>query len=75
TQVRSGEAELTRITGARTPSGIPVTIAAPVAERAKRGGSSSRGSRSRSDRARRSAGAPRSAAPTSRRRTSPGSSA
>ncbi|WP_310714504.1 DEAD/DEAH box helicase, partial [Streptomyces lydicus] len=31
TQVRSGEAELSRITGARTPSGIPVTIAAPVA--------------------------------------------
>ncbi|MFI1436039.1 DEAD/DEAH box helicase [Streptomyces lydicus] len=75
TQVRSGEAELNRITGARTPSGIPVTIAAPTAERAKRGGSASRGSRSRSDRARRSAGAPRSAAPTSRRRTSPGSSA
>ncbi|MEV7378691.1 DEAD/DEAH box helicase [Streptomyces lydicus] len=75
TQVRSGEAELSRITGARTPSGIPVTIAAPVVERAKRGGSASRGSRSRSDRARRSGGAPRSAAPTSRRRTSPGSSA
>ncbi|MFI9356560.1 DEAD/DEAH box helicase [Streptomyces lydicus] len=75
TQVRSGEAELSRITGARTPSGIPVTIAAPAVERPKRGGSASRGSRSRSDRARRSAGASRTAAPASRRRTSPGSSA
>ncbi|MFV2120444.1 DEAD/DEAH box helicase, partial [Streptomyces sp. Act-28] len=28
--VRSGDAELTRITGARTPSGIPVTIAPPA---------------------------------------------
>ena len=40
TQVRSGEAELSRITGAQAPSGIPVTITAPVAERAKRSGSS-----------------------------------
>ena len=30
TQVRSGEAELSRITGAQAPSGIPVTITAPV---------------------------------------------
>ncbi|MYY87143.1 MULTISPECIES: DEAD/DEAH box helicase [unclassified Streptomyces] len=37
TQVRSGEPELHRITGARTPSGIPVVITAPVVERAKRG--------------------------------------
>ncbi|WP_329135223.1 DEAD/DEAH box helicase [Streptomyces sp. NBC_01476] len=29
-QVRSGDAELARITGARVPSGIPVTIAVPV---------------------------------------------
>ena len=36
TQVRSGEAELSRITGAQAPSGIPVTITAPVAERPKR---------------------------------------
>ncbi|MER5777039.1 DEAD/DEAH box helicase [Streptomyces sp. NPDC002039] len=35
TQVRSGEAELHRITGAQTPSGVPVTIAAPVVERSK----------------------------------------
>ncbi|MCQ0024615.1 C-terminal helicase domain-containing protein, partial [Streptomyces somaliensis DSM 40738] len=30
TSVRSGDAELTRITGARTPSGIPVVIAPPA---------------------------------------------
>lgn len=30
-QVRSGEAELSRITGARTPSGVPVVITAPDA--------------------------------------------
>jgi superfamily II DNA/RNA helicase len=53
-QVRSGEAELSRITGARTPSGVPVTITAPVADRARRGGSSSsRGRRSRPAQARR----------------------
>ncbi|MFC4494324.1 DEAD/DEAH box helicase [Streptomyces ovatisporus] len=33
TQVRSGEEALARITGAQAPSGIPVTITAPVAER------------------------------------------
>ncbi|GAA4996529.1 DEAD/DEAH box helicase [Yinghuangia aomiensis] len=32
-QVRSGDPELARITGARTPSGVPVTIGAPPAER------------------------------------------
>ncbi|MBB6545464.1 superfamily II DNA/RNA helicase [Nonomuraea rubra] len=32
-EVRSGEAELRRITGAQAPSGIPVTITAPVAGR------------------------------------------
>ncbi|GII84728.1 hypothetical protein Ssi03_27180 [Sphaerisporangium siamense] len=32
-QVRSGEAELRRITGAQAPSGIPVTITAPVVKR------------------------------------------
>ncbi|MGW6555651.1 DEAD/DEAH box helicase, partial [Streptomyces sp. NPDC055051] len=37
TQVRSGEEALRRITGARTPSGIPVTITAPPAERRGRG--------------------------------------
>ncbi|MFE1024586.1 DEAD/DEAH box helicase [Streptomyces sp. NPDC058818] len=52
TPVRSGEAELSRITGAQTPSGVPVVIAVPVVERPRRagsgGGSSSRGRRSRS---------------------------
>ncbi|MER7720427.1 DEAD/DEAH box helicase [Streptomyces flaveolus] len=50
TPVRSGEAELTRITGAQAPSGVPVVIAAPVVERPRRaasGGSSSRGRRGR----------------------------
>ncbi|MDT0322557.1 DEAD/DEAH box helicase [Streptomyces millisiae] len=37
TQVRPGEAELGRITGARTPSGVPVVIAAPDVERPRRG--------------------------------------
>ncbi|MCT2589767.1 DEAD/DEAH box helicase [Streptomyces sp. N2-109] len=55
-QVRSGEAELTRITGAQAPSGVPVTIAAPAPERAKRSSASSRGRRSRPAQARRDAG-------------------
>ncbi|WP_327232697.1 DEAD/DEAH box helicase [Streptomyces sp. NBC_01317] len=42
TQVRSGEAELSRITGAQAPSGVPVVITAPVSER-KRGTSAGRG--------------------------------
>jgi superfamily II DNA/RNA helicase len=46
TQVRSGEEALSQITGAQTPSGIPVTITAPVAERRQRSTSSSRGRRS-----------------------------
>ncbi|MER7498560.1 DEAD/DEAH box helicase [Nonomuraea pusilla] len=33
TQVRSGEAELARITGAQAPSGVPVTITTPVVNR------------------------------------------
>ncbi len=52
TQVRSGEEALSRITGAQTPSGIPVTIAAPVAERRKRS-AASRGRRSPASAARR----------------------
>ena len=69
THVRSGEAELSRITGAQAPSGVPVTITAPV-ERAKRGASSSRGRRSRPAQARRSAGSPGSAAGAPRRKSS-----
>nr|WP_277347277.1 DEAD/DEAH box helicase [Streptomyces sp. CB01881] len=30
TKIRPGDAELTRITGARTPSGVPVTVAVPA---------------------------------------------
>ncbi|GAA3004317.1 DEAD/DEAH box helicase [Streptomyces fulvorobeus] len=44
TQVHSGDEALSRITGAQTPSGIPVVITAPVSERPKRS-SSSRGRR------------------------------
>ncbi|QZY14307.1 DEAD/DEAH box helicase [Streptomyces decoyicus] len=72
TQVRAGEAELNRITGAQTPSGIPVTIAAPVVERPKRSGSSTRGRRSRSAQARRTGGTPRSTTGTSQRQRSVG---
>ncbi|SFY44237.1 Superfamily II DNA and RNA helicase [Streptomyces atratus] len=55
TQVRSGEEALRRITGARTPSGIPVTITAPAPERHKRG-TASRGRRSPATAARRVSG-------------------
>ncbi|MFH8410921.1 DEAD/DEAH box helicase [Streptomyces sp. NPDC018019] len=47
TRVRSGEAELHRITGAQAPSGVPVTITAPAAERPQRSRPSRRGRRSR----------------------------
>ncbi|MEU4345911.1 DEAD/DEAH box helicase [Streptomyces sp. NPDC023838] len=54
TQVRAGDAELNRITGAQAPSGIPVTITAPVAERPRRSaGAPSRGRRGRTGRDRR----------------------
>ncbi|MFH9728091.1 DEAD/DEAH box helicase [Streptomyces sp. NPDC017254] len=43
TQVRSGEAVLSRITGARTPSGVPVDGAAKSQEGVKRGGAAFRG--------------------------------
>ncbi|MEU4211360.1 DEAD/DEAH box helicase [Streptomyces sp. NPDC026206] len=54
TRVCSGEPELGRITGARAPSGVPVTIAAPAVERPGRGTSSPRGRRGRAGPARRS---------------------
>ncbi|AIS02187.1 DEAD/DEAH box helicase [Streptomyces glaucescens] len=47
TSVRSGEAELSRITGARTPSGVPVVITAPAVERPRSASPSSRGRRGR----------------------------
>ncbi|WP_436789735.1 DEAD/DEAH box helicase [Yinghuangia sp. YIM S10712] len=65
TQVRSGDAELSRITGAQAPSGIPVTISSPAAdrprERARGGASPSRGRRSRPGQDRTTGQAPRRA--------------
>ncbi|MEV5434076.1 DEAD/DEAH box helicase [Streptomyces sp. NPDC052701] len=52
TQVRPGEAELSRITGAQAPSGVPVVIAAPAVERPRRSSSSRRGRRSRASQGR-----------------------
>ncbi|MFF0228560.1 DEAD/DEAH box helicase [Streptomyces sp. NPDC004629] len=52
TQVRSGEAELSRITGAQAPSGVPVVITAPVVERPRRASSPSRDRRARTGRGR-----------------------
>ncbi|MFD5077348.1 DEAD/DEAH box helicase [Streptomyces sp. NPDC058371] len=46
-QVRSGEAELNRITGAQAPSGVPVTITAPASERPRRSGGPATSTRSR----------------------------
>ncbi|MFG2947233.1 DEAD/DEAH box helicase [Streptomyces adustus] len=43
TQVRSGEAELSRITGAQAPSGVPVDGAAPLPAQRQRGGAPFRG--------------------------------
>ncbi|MET9351546.1 DEAD/DEAH box helicase [Streptomyces sp. NPDC006617] len=40
TRVRAGTEALHRITGAQAPSGIPVVVTAPVAERPKRGATS-----------------------------------
>jgi superfamily II DNA/RNA helicase len=59
TQVRSGEAGLSRITGAQAPSGIPVTISAPVPERGERGASAGRSRRRRPAQPRRAYAAPR----------------
>ncbi|MFF5856257.1 DEAD/DEAH box helicase [Streptomyces sp. NPDC012751] len=47
TPVRSGEAELSRITGAQAPSGVPVVITAPVVERTRRASAPSRDRRGR----------------------------
>ncbi|MFF3488635.1 DEAD/DEAH box helicase [Streptomyces sp. NPDC002701] len=65
TQVRSGDAELSRITGAQTPSGVPVAGSTPPADRPQRGGTPFRGMGTRPGRAggesRRSAEARRTA--------------
>ncbi|MEU1872908.1 DEAD/DEAH box helicase [Streptomyces sp. NPDC019793] len=63
TQVRSGDEALSRITGAQAPTGIPVVITAPVAERPKKRGATSRGRR-RAASATRRAPAPKSTAGT-----------
>ncbi|MFE2124700.1 DEAD/DEAH box helicase [Streptomyces amritsarensis] len=55
TQVRSGEAELSRITGAQAPSGVPVVITAPASDRPRRG-TASRGRRGSASAARRVGG-------------------
>ncbi|MFD5129621.1 DEAD/DEAH box helicase [Streptomyces olindensis] len=70
-QVRSGEAELSRITGAQAPSGIPVVVTAPEAER-PRGASSSRPRRGRRGHGRPGGEAAR---PRAQRRTGFGSAA
>ncbi|MFJ1812384.1 MULTISPECIES: DEAD/DEAH box helicase [unclassified Streptomyces] len=63
TQVRSGEAELSRITGAQAPSGVPVGGSAPAAaERPKRGGAPFRGMGTTPGRAGRGGGESRRAA-------------
>ncbi|MFH8339387.1 DEAD/DEAH box helicase [Streptomyces sp. AM6-12] len=46
-RVRPGEEEFQRITGARTPSGIPVVLAAPVVEERRENGTGSGGRRRR----------------------------
>ncbi|GHA10883.1 DEAD/DEAH box helicase [Streptomyces tauricus] len=51
TQVRSGEAELSRITGAQRPSGVPVAGSGQTAERPPRGGAPFRGMGTRPGRA------------------------
>ncbi|MEV5343087.1 DEAD/DEAH box helicase [Streptomyces sp. NPDC052676] len=55
TPVRAGEAALHRITGAQAPSGIPVVITAPVVERPRKRGATSRGRRRPASAARRAA--------------------
>ncbi|MEH0581288.1 MULTISPECIES: DEAD/DEAH box helicase [Streptomyces] len=64
TRVRSGEAELSRITGAQAPSGVPVDGSGPVAERPKRGGAPFRGLGTRPGQAGRGGGESRRSAET-----------
>ncbi|MFH9014019.1 DEAD/DEAH box helicase [Streptomyces sp. NPDC017943] len=73
TAVRSGEAELSRITGAQAPSGVPVVITAPAVPRPRRsgssGGSSSRGRGDRASQVRTSGRAGRRGTPRAAGRT------
>ncbi|MGI5340664.1 DEAD/DEAH box helicase [Streptomyces sp. CA-181903] len=73
-QVRSGEAELSRITGAQAPSGVPVVITAPEVER-RRGPSSSQSRRGRRGHAGQGRPAGEAGSRGSRRRTGFGSAA
>ncbi|MEU4686340.1 DEAD/DEAH box helicase [Streptomyces xinghaiensis] len=68
TQVRSGDAELTRITGAQAPSGIPVVITTPASERQERGASSGRGRRGGPSRSRRTSSAQQTGGGAARQR-------
>ncbi|MFJ8897548.1 DEAD/DEAH box helicase [Streptomyces sp. NPDC102370] len=56
TEVRPGDEELSRITGARTPSGAPVVITVPVVERPRRAASPSSRRRGRGAQGRRTQG-------------------
>ncbi|MFG3495867.1 DEAD/DEAH box helicase [Streptomyces sp. NPDC047928] len=56
TAVRSGEAELTRITGARKPSGVPVVVTPPPAQRQNPPSKSAKSSSASSSRRRRRGG-------------------
>ncbi|MGA5247088.1 ATP-dependent helicase, partial [Streptomyces pseudogriseolus] len=62
TQVNPGDEALSRITGAQTPTGIPVVITTPVAERPKKRGSTSRGRRRPASATRRAPAVPSTAA-------------
>ncbi|MBK3646033.1 MULTISPECIES: DEAD/DEAH box helicase [unclassified Streptomyces] len=62
TRVRPGEAELQRITGARTPSGVPVTVTAPPPAGRSEGSGAGSGGRRRRGRAGGRGGAVRTAA-------------
>ncbi|MFF9030259.1 DEAD/DEAH box helicase [Streptomyces iakyrus] len=73
-QVRSGEAELSRITGAQAPSGVPVVVTAPRTERPRGASAPSRGRRGRRPTGQgRPAG--ETARPRAQRRTGSGSAA
>ncbi len=62
-RVRPGEAELQRITGARTPSGVPVIVAAPAAPASERRARSGAPGRGRGSRGGQGGGRPRRSAP------------
>ncbi|MFE1247010.1 DEAD/DEAH box helicase [Streptomyces sp. NPDC058735] len=75
TPVRSGEAELSRITGAQAPSGVPVVLTEPAAERPRRASSPSRGSRGARGRSGQGRPAGASGHPRAQRRSGNGSAA